>query len=179
MKNASGFSLAELLLVVGLVALIASIAVPAFDKPDEASLDRAAVEVAAALRFARAESIRTGTPYGVHVESGAQRLRVYRLDEAVSPAAVVYDIRDPHSKQLYTLRFDSGGKEAAIASVYFKFDGILFPQPYLGFAAETGVPKYNDSGTNYMLETGYVRVGLDGLIRTVSISPITGRVTVQ
>ncbi len=97
----------------------------------------------------------------------------------MSPATPVYDIRDPYSKQLYTLQFESGSTQPAIASVYFKFEGEVSPQRYLGFAAETGVPKYNDSGTIRMLEAGYVQVGLDGLIRTISISPITGRVTVQ
>ena len=46
-------------------------------------------------------------------------------------------------------------------------------------AGATGVPKYNDSGTIRMLESGHIRLSHDGMTRTVAVSPLTARVTVQ
>lgn len=178
-KQATGYTLVELLLVVGLLALVAAIAVPAFDTPDEASLDRAAAEVAAALRFAQAEAQRTGSAYGVIGNVGTSTLRVYRLDDSVNPPVVVYDVYDPFTKQPYSLSLAKTTAGMTLASAHFEYESIGAPLNFVGFAGETGAPKYNDSGTLRMLESGYFRIELDGLVRIVNVAPITGRVTAQ
>lgn len=178
-RRVTGYTLIEMLIVVSLLTLVAAIAVPAFDDNDEASLDRATSEVARAMRFAHAEAVRTGQPYGVVGNQAAQSLKVYRLDDTVNPPVVQYDVYDPQTKQLYDLRFGAGQLDAAITQIYFKFKGYFSPQTFLGFAGSSGTPKYAGFGTVYMLETGYIRLGLDGMTRTVSIAPMTGRVTVQ
>jgi len=178
-QQAQGYTLIEMLLVVGLLMLVAAIAVPSFQRNDTQELERAAAEVASAFRFAQAEAFRTGNPYGVIASTSSQSVKVYRLDESVNPPVVVYDVYDPFTKQLYDLRFGAGNSDVAISSIYFKFEGVFFPQVFVGFAGESGVPKYNDSGTIRMLENGYIRLGLNGLTRTVAVAPMTGRVTVQ
>jgi len=97
----------------------------------------------------------------------------------VNPPVIVYDVYDPQTKQLYDLRLKAGLLDAAITQVYFKFKGLLFPQTSLGFAAGTGVPKYNFFGTVYLLETAYIKLGHNGLSATVAVAPMTGRVTIQ
>lgn len=178
-QRAHGYSLVELLIVIGLLTLIAAIATPALHDDGDATLDRAAANVAAAIRFAHAESIRAGKPYGVSVSTSEQRVRVYRLDGSVSPPAVVYDVRDPVTKQLYELQFGDGNSDVVIQSYYFKFKGLFGGQSFVGFAAATGVPMYDNAGTIRLLETGNVQLALDGLTRTISVSPMTARVTVQ
>ena len=178
-RQGQGYSLIEMLIVVGLLALIAAAAAPTFQKTDDAALDRAATEVARALRFAHSEAIRTGLPHGVIADQPNQWLKVYRLDDTVNPPVVHYDVYDPQTKQLYDLRFNTGLLDAAITQVYFKFQGFFNPQSYLGFSAGTGVPKFNDSGTIRMLENGYIRLGQNELSATIRISPMTGRVTIQ
>ena len=176
---AGGYSLIELLIVISLLALIAAAAIPAFDSNDDVVLDRAAAEAVSAFRFAQAEAIRTSRPHGVIASVDDDRIRVYRLDDSVNPPVVVYDVYDPFTKQPYDLTFNTGRSRVEVSSVYFKFEGMFFAQSFLGFAEATGIPKYNDSGTIRMLENGYLRLRLDGETRTIAISPITGRVTVQ
>ena len=178
-QRAQGYSLIELLLVIGVLGLIAAVAVPAFDGDNDISLDRAAADVAAAMRFAHAEAIRTGKPYGVIASTSSQTVRVYRLNDDVNPPVVVYDVYNPLTKQLYDLNFGADNSEVVIENYYFKFQNVSSGLSFVGFSGETGVPKYNDSGTIRMLETGYIRLGLDGLTRTISVAPMTGRVTVQ
>ena len=174
-----GYSLVELLIVIGLLGLIAAVATPAFFADDNRTLDRAGAKVASAFRFARSEAIRTGQAHGVAASTTSQSVRVYRLDESVNPAVIVYDVYEPLTRQLYDLRFGAGGLEPSISGIYFKFENFFFPQPYLGFSATSGVPKYNDAGTIRMLETGYVELSRDGATRRIAVSPMTGRVTIQ
>lgn len=173
-----GFSLIELLVVVGLLGLIASLATPALFRDDEAALDRAAAQVSSAFRFARSESVRTGLPHGVSASAASQYAKVYRLDESVNPPVAIFDIRDPVSKQLYDLKFGNNS-DPSIASVYFKFEGLVTPQTDLSYAGTSGVPNYNDASTIRMLETGNIGLTHEGMTRTISVSPITSRVTVQ
>jgi len=174
-----GYTLIELVIVVGIVGIIAAVAVPALLIDNEASLDRAAAELASAFRFAHAEAIRTGQPYGVVANQSAQSVKIYRLDDTVNPPVVHYDVYDPLTKQLYDLRFKTDRLAPSISTIYFKFKDSWSVATYLGFAGTTGVPKFNDSGTIRMLENGYIELRHDGNTRTVAVSPLTARVTVQ
>ena len=170
-----GHTLLEVLIVVSLLAVIAAVAAPSFTNTDESKLDAAVIEVTSAIRFAQSEAVRTGVPRGVYAGQSDQQIRVYRL-----PAAIpIYDVYDPLNKNLYDLNFSAGGSDVAIDNVYFKFENFSFPRDYLGFSGGTGLPKYNDFGTVRMLETAYVRLDHNGAQRTIAISPMTGRVTVQ
>ena len=178
-RSERGYSLMELLVVIGLLALIATIAVPALSRPDEAVLDRAATEVAAALRFAQAEAQRTGLTHGVIADEATSTLRVYRLDETVSPPVLVYDVYDPFTKQLYTLSLPDVAGDLQLADASFIFSDSGSARAFVDFSGATGVPRYSDAGTLYLLESGVYTVELQGLSRNVSVAPVTGRVTIQ
>ena len=179
LRRRCGYTLVEMLIVVSLIALIAALAIPALNDRSDIVLDRASSEVAAAFRFAQAEAVRTGIPYGVIGDLSAQRVRVYSLDESVNPPVIVYNVYNSFTKQPYDLQFGIDNSDVYVSSIYFKFEGVFFGQSFIGFAAESGVPKYNDAGTIRMLENGYIRLGSDGQSRTISVAPVTGRVTIQ
>ncbi|MDH3276107.1 MAG: prepilin-type N-terminal cleavage/methylation domain-containing protein [Gammaproteobacteria bacterium] len=171
-----GYTLLEMLIVAAIIVLVATLALPSLSTDDADSLDAATSEVVAAVRFAHSEAIRTGVPHGVYATQISQRIRIYSLPV---PGTPIYDVYDPLTKQLYDLNYSTGTSDVAISSVYFKFKDFWLPQSYLGFSGGTGIPKYNDSGTIRMLETAYIRLSHNGVQRTISISPMTGRVTVQ
>jgi len=174
-RREQGYTLIELIVVIALLTLIAAVAVPELSKNDESMLEVAASDVAAAIRLAHSEAVRTGEPHGVHADHGAQRVRVYRLPE-LTP---IYDVYDPLTKQLLDFQFSGDTNEVELDSVYLTFRGMWGSKNYIGFAGGSGTPKYNDSGTVRMLHTGYVRLSYRDANRTIRITPMNGRVTVQ
>ena len=179
MRRPAGYSLIELLVVAGLLAMIAAAAIPALTTDDEYELDSAAREVADAIRYAHAEAIRRGIPYGVSASVFSDKIELYWLDESGSSPTPVYDVRHPQTKQLYSIDFGADANGPDVTAAYFKYQGLSFPQGFVGFSAITGVPKYAGFISIYVLETGYITLSRDGLTRTISVSPVTGRVTIQ
>src|SRR5262245_45670728 len=115
--RAPGYTLAELMVVLALLAALAAAALPLSGPAGDKKLDAAAREVAGALRFARAEAIRTGSFHGVDfsvdTSVGYRRIRVFRIDSA-SPTTPVYDVYHPLDKKLYDAQLSSGPGTAGV-----------------------------------------------------------------
>jgi len=173
-----GITLLELVLVVALLGILALVVLPAVQPYDEQKLDVAAQEVAAAVRFARDEAIRTGTRHGVIVNVGSQRLQVFWLDTSALPTRI-FDVRDPLDKKLYDLQFatdpDLSGVKVTGASFYYR--GRVNPTDFVGFD-KRGTPKFNDSGTIRLLSNSEIKLGSGDAERIIKVAPVTGRVTV-
>ena len=174
-----GITLIELLLVVVILGIIVLVAIPAVQPYNEQQLDAAAQEVAAAIRFARDETLRTGTSYGVNINVGSQRLQVYWLDTSGFFPTPIYDVRNPLDKKLYDLQFatDPLLSGVKVTAVSFYYRGSVIPKNYVGFDV-WGTPKYNDFGTIRSLSNGEIKLGLGDAERIIKVTPMTGWVTV-
>ncbi len=136
------FSLLELLVVVVILALLAGAVVRTYSSGDiEQKLQLAAEEVSSALRFARAEAIRTGEHHGARIGAADHRVRVYRLDTSGSPPVEVFSVYNPVDKKLYDLAliaapFTTGVK---VDKSDFRFGGVSTQYESVSFAAD-GTP---------------------------------------
>jgi len=176
--NQSGFTLIEILLVVAVLGIMALAVIPSVQPYKEQRLDVAASEVAAAIRFARDETLRTGKTHGVNVSATGQRLRVYWLDTSGSPTPV-YDVRNPLDKKLYDLQFgsDPALSGVKVSAVSFYYRGRVSPVDFVDFDPWS-TPKYNDAGTIRLLNSGEIKLDSGGAERIIRVTPMTGRVTV-
>ena len=100
-RRQRGVSLLEMTLVVVVLGVLAAALVPGLASSDPQRLALAADEAAAALRFARGESLRSGRPHGVRVSASPASLDVFRLDTSGVNPLEVYDVRHPLSRQPY------------------------------------------------------------------------------
>ncbi len=174
-----GYTLTELVTVVTIVAVIAAIAAPATTSSPNKEIDLAAAEFAAAIRFARSESIRTGQPYGFQQnDSAKQRIRVFRADTTTNPWARVFDVYHPVDKQLYDFDLDDQTIAAATS--------IARSTVYKGTCDLPGAVYFDAHGSpwcaspeNVLLESYTLDLQLGAALRTVVLDGITGRVTVQ
>ena len=172
------FTLLELLVVVAVLAIVGATALLERGSSEALRrLDLATAEVAEALRFARAESLRTGEFHGTEVTGGSGRIRVFRLDMSSSPPARLYDVNHPVDKRLYDLTLAeapfSGG--VGVASASFSFDPTAaLSQSSVAFDPG-GAPVSPD--TLRRLLGGQVALQYGGHSRSVALAPITGRVT--
>jgi len=175
-QNQQGFTLLEIIIVVLILSIIATITLPNLASTDSMKLDTAAKEVAEAIRFARAESIRTKIPCGIFADATNERIRVYSMP-SFSPT---YNIYHPVDKKLYDIQLKTDAFIAGVdlVSASFIFVGGFSNPTYLGFNTE-GYPKYTNFFTDYMLASGTMILSYQGQQRIISIAPVTGRVIIQ
>ena len=173
-----GYTLVELLITVTIVAVVAAIAVPASAPGEDKELQLVAAEFAAAMRFARSESIRTGEPHGFQFLTSQYRIRVFRADTSVSPWTWIWDVYHPVDKQLYDYTVPADLTGSTPPAVH---DPL-----YRGSCDEPGAVYFDANGTPWCLEPETVLLEsyrLDFSAGTaqaaVQLDGITGRVTVQ
>ena len=189
MARESGYSLAELLVVLALISVLALAAIPAAVPSADKRLDAAAQEVVNALRYARIEALRTGTFYGadfsIDPATGTRRVRVFRTDGAVPPNPV-YDVRHPLDKQLYDNQLVSRSATAGVtisAAAFYYQSGASTPvaRDWAAFDA-SGTPDYYSDAGNYAAysappNVSAVTLSYQGGSVQVLLDPVTGRVT--
>lgn len=173
-----GYSLLELVAVVFILGIAASVAIPHISTVDPDGLDIAAEEIAQAMRYARSEAIRTGEPRGFRQSTSNRRIRVFRPDTTTSPWTLNYDVYHPVSKKLYDIELDAH-PFAAVSSISHNtvYRGTCNTTENVYFD-EGGVPRCADPET-VLLDQFDVTLTLDGHSRTVTLHGVTGRVTVQ
>lgn len=177
-RHEFGFSLVELLIVVTILGIAATVAIPDISTTNISRLELAAEEFAEAMRFARSEAMRTGQPRGFRGDASNRRIRVFSLDTATSPWTVNYDIYHPVSKKIYDISLENH----AFASV-----GIINPnRVYRGTCNKSANVYFDTTGTPWCADPETTLVELFELeftlgphSRTVTLHGVTGRVTVQ
>ena len=176
-----GFTLAEMLIVVALLAILAKVMVPTLAGHDDHRLDVAASEVREALRFARTEAMRRGKKALVDAESAPGRVKVLWLSNSgCSDFAGATAATDPRTKAAFDVDVSGGPFSSGVAvtprfmASGIAWGGLVFDAN--GKAADvcqvTGMNSQGspEAGSGIVLSRGDRQV-------TVAIDAATGRVT--
>jgi prepilin-type N-terminal cleavage/methylation domain-containing protein len=172
------YTLTELLVVIILVGLAATVAMPSLAPGEGRKLDLVASEMANAIRFARDEAMRLGIPMGYRQQSSTRRIRVFSMDTGTTPATIVYDVYHPIDKQIYDRNFEQQP---------FAFTGgVSQTSTYRGTCNNPGSVFFDAGGIPWcadpddvLLDRFNVTLTLGSSSRVITLHGITGRVTIQ
>lgn len=179
----SGHTLTELLVVVALIAALSAVAVPSFNGARDQKLELAASFVAAAIRHARAEALRTGVAHGVTISQVTQQVTVVQWDLSTQPATALVTLTDPLSKQPYTFSVDATPATAGVrisnTQDIFDYTGLGRRRSLMFDANGTPLWTVTTGPMTHLLAEGDIRLSLSGTDRLVRVAPLTGRVTIE
>lgn len=178
MPRTRGLTLAELLVTLAVLSIIAMVTLPALSFDQSRRLDAAALRTGQALRHARSEAMRSGAPVLVDAESSPGQLLLLRRDctPSGSPPAVL----DPLSRQPYaeniagsthaggvtlSARFLAGG--TPYAGLVFDASGAAVRACSVAAGINRGAPE---AGTS-------IELAYEGRTRSIAIDPPTGRIS--
>jgi prepilin-type N-terminal cleavage/methylation domain-containing protein len=185
-RSDRGFTLAELLVVIALLSVVAAVALPVSMPQDGFTLEAAAQETADAIRWARAEAIRSGSLLdatgqrivGFDVSTSTQHVRV----SGYSGYARGSTATNPVDKKSYDLDLanDAATRGVTIASAVFANQAGASAGTVAIFDADGNPFQFNVGGTPSAispLTAGTIVLSLGRGTRTVTLDA-TGRVTV-
>ncbi|MFK8017946.1 MAG: Tfp pilus assembly protein FimT/FimU [Gammaproteobacteria bacterium] len=171
----TGFSLAELLTAIAVMALVASVAVPIVSDTRPDAPQAALQAITDALRYARERASLTGDVYGVDVADN--ELRVFRLSAMTSPGTPEYDVVNPLTRQPYRLRFGEGAyRDIDVGPWTLQSDSSCNASTRVGFDAQ-GLSRCIDPLS--LRVKAQLAVSYRGTSFRVGIEPLTGRVRYQ
>jgi type II secretion system protein H len=163
-KLVCGFTLAELIIVLVILGIIAAIAVPMYSSAASAQLKTAANVIASDLEYAKSMAISTGQTYQVDFDTAAES---YSTKDSAG-AVIAHPV---HIGASYIVNFASDSrlnKVDIVSTTFGAGDTIKFD--YLG-------APYNGAGIS--LNNGSILLRAEGNMMTVKIEPITGYVTIE
>ena len=172
-----GFTLAELLVVIVLMAALAATAIPQLSSQEPQRLDTATAEVRAALRFARQEALQRGTPVLVDMETQANTVKLL-LGTCKEPKD---PLLDPRTGRNFVLDLTSQQHTRSVslnAQVLVggnrSYQGLVFDAS--GALSEAcDVANKKDKGTPTLGSQVVLNVG--ELQQSLTLWPATGRVS--
>jgi type II secretory pathway pseudopilin PulG len=177
--KSAGYTLAEMLIAVTLLAAASAVVVPMLGAPSASRVDLAATELAQALRFARSEAQRTRLPHGVRIDQGTERAQVFRLDTSTTPATPLFTVRHPIHHGWYVLDFagDRPTRGVQITTAVLSFSAACGESRDVVFDAR-GWPFCSQPPT-VELVGATIQLGNGSVTRRVVVEAVTGRVVLQ
>lgn len=168
-----GFTLAELLVVVAIVAVFAAVALPALSFQDSKKLDVAAQEVRNALRFA-VDAGRSGQYVLVDART-AGRLRLWASNAA---GAALTAIDDPLTRRAFDVDVSGGALSAGVGMApRFMRSGVAHPQLLIGPAGQLQAFDALSVNRGALQAGSGIVLALGAASVTVGINETTGFVT--
>jgi|GEM_PF-4943376 len=183
----AGITLAEMTIVLAILAVATALAIPKADPQSSLAADAAAGEIARAVRFAQREAVRTGTYQTISIDLSRQVLRVYQPASSGSGTTAIH----PVDKRDYQINFASDGlPQASIVSSVFRYQsgavttGAIFGPD--GMPIDVAPTKLLGLPIGFLLgtkeisplkEEARITLRYGGVERVVRVAPVTGRVS--
>lgn len=171
-----GFTLVEVLIVIVILGIVATVAIPLLSSNDPQKLSVAAEETANTLRFALSEAKRTGGYVLVDGKTTAGRLKLYYSN---SSANLTTAVNDPLTKRTLDLNVSgSAFSQGVTLTPQFRAGGSAWTQLLIG-PGLSQMQGFDGASTNKgaLQANSGVLLTLGSQSGTVGINQTTGLVT--
>lgn len=160
-----GFTLAEMMLVVVILAIAAMLAIPFAASGAATQLKSAATIIASDLEYAKSMAISKGKQYSVVFDAGAESYRIEDVNGVIS-----HPIKKGFA---YTVNFAADSRLARVDISSVSFDAAsTISFDYLG-------SPYSGSGAGASpLNSGTINLSAGGSTMAVNVEPVTGYITI-
>jgi prepilin-type N-terminal cleavage/methylation domain-containing protein len=164
-----GFTLAEILLVVLIIAIAAMIAVPMMGSMDSVQIRSAANMIAADLEYAKSMAISRGQNFSVVFET-TKSYQIFK-DEGGTLVRIEHPVKKTPD---YIVNFSADSRLDKVVIESADFDSsntITFDS--------LGSP-HSESGTNppYLSDVGVINLKAGDFTMTISVEPVTGFISI-
>lgn len=167
-----GFTLLELVIVLGILAITALVAAPSIAPNQGADVEVGAGQINEAFRFARDEAMRTQVRHGVELDTTNLRVRVF---QSTGGTTRLYDVVHPLTRGPYdiSLVMNDRARNMTVQPVA-TWTGSCAAADDIGFDA-WGLPRCANDWTA-RLDSLVVTVEIGGEQKVVGVQAETGRV---
>lgn len=177
-SRAAGVTLPELLIVVTLIAIVGTIAVPSLNSLESVRVTSATAELSAALRYARDEAIRTGSIHSVEFTNATHLAQVLKIPDFSAMAVNRPVVRHPNSRQLYSLDLDDDPTTSPTQLITLTLDFDNVGQQQRVDFMPSGQPVWIDIFDQpYRLLSGSITLSAQANQQTITLDGFTGRIT--
>ncbi len=166
-KSQRGFTLVEVLMVLLILGIAATIVIPMINDTSDLQVTSAARQIASTLLYAQTASISSQQQYQVVFDTGANS---YEVQDSLGNVIV-----DPVAGSPYQIAYPNDRRTQNVSIDTANFDGsntVWFDRlgaPYGGTISASPPP----------LSTGQVEVRVKDKTMTITVEPVTGRITIQ
>lgn len=181
-RPSGGFSLIELIAILSLLGLLASVVIPAAAPYHRQKLDLAASELSTALRFARDEAIRTGQYRAIKINKTSGLVSIGK-PEILAGEITGFEFLaiNPVDKRTYDFSLHALPQATGVridpTTTLFNFRSLVGDRDTCLFDPD-GNPLFLTGNQNYSLSSAAVVLQNRSETATVALS-LLGRVTVQ
>ncbi len=177
-SRTTGVTLPELLIVVTLIAIVGTIAVPSLNSLESVRVASATTELTAALSYARDEAIRTGSIHSVEFTAANHLVQVVKITDFGTMALNRPVVRHPISRQLYSLDLDDDPTTSPTQLVNLTLDFDNVGQQQRVDFMPSGQPVWIDIFDQpYRLLSGSIVLSAQATEQTITLDGFTGRIT--
>ena len=162
-----GFTLAEVMLVVVILAIAAMMAIPFATSGTSTQLKSAAIIISSDLEYAKSMAISRGKPYWVVFNAGDES---YQIED--ENGVIIHPVKKGVAS--YTVNFATNTRldRVDISSVNFDASNTTISFNYLG-------SPYSGAGIGSPLNSGVIILSAGGSTITVNVEPVTGYITIS
>lgn len=162
-----GFTLVEVLMVLLILGIAATIVIPMINDTSGMKVTSAARQIASTLMYAQTASISTQDQYQVVFDTGANS---YAVQDSLGNVII-----DPVVGSPYEIEYSNDRRTQNVSIESVNFDGsntVWFDRlgaPYGGAISASPPP----------LSTGQIMIRVKDKTMTIKVEPVTGRITVE